>query len=128
MSQLTVRLAVFASIIVLSGPAHAERETERSAAEALFAEGRACSDSDANSYCSKAGFCSHKGVELEDDAKSKAKTSTLFVGAGAAALVGAGVLWFTAPAWPSSAKPKKTGSLHVQPHSIAWGVEVGTIW
>jgi hypothetical protein len=56
-------------------------------------------DDDARTHCRDADVtrCDARGLELTDDAKSKALVSTVLVLVGAGALVGGGVLWLTAP-------------------------------
>jgi serine/threonine-protein kinase len=62
----------------------------------------------ASAYCNAAGECQPAGLELRDDAFDRAQLATVALTAGAAALVGAAVLWFSRPApdrppWASSA-------------------------
>ena len=53
-------------------------------------------------HCSAANECSPEAIDLDDQAHSRATVSTILFGTGAAALVGGGILYFTAP----SGEPK----------------------
>jgi hypothetical protein len=85
------------------------------------------SHSDSNDLCNKSGICNAEGVRLRDDARSKGTTATAFIGAGAVALVSAGVLWFTAPSREAPPKPK-TSRVEIRPHTTAWGLELSSTW
>jgi serine/threonine-protein kinase len=85
--------------------------------------------SDSKDLCNEKGFCTQRGTELRDDAKSKALVATIATGAGAAALITAGVLWFTAPKQesptPSAARrPANDSAWAVAPgpELATWGV------
>lgn len=83
--------------------------------------------SDSNSLCKKSNICSSEGAQLRENAASKSTMASVFAGAGAVALVAAGVLWFTAPPREKPVRPK-TGNLYLRPHPHAWGVELGSSW
>lgn len=53
--------------------------------------------SDASKLCTEAGTCTSTGVELVDDARSKAVVANLTIGLGLAAVAGGVVLYLTAP-------------------------------
>jgi hypothetical protein len=53
--------------------------------------------SDSNPLCNERNVCTKEGDELRDKAKSRALVATIATSAGGAALVGAAILWFTAP-------------------------------
>jgi len=55
------------------------------------------SDSNADGHCNAANVCDKLGTSLRNDAKSAALLSDVFVGVGAAALVGGVVLFVSAP-------------------------------
>jgi hypothetical protein len=87
--------------------------------------------SDSKELCNDRGICTTRGTELRDSAKSKALVATIATGAGAAALVTAGVLWFTAPKQetPSTGTaraPSKSGvwSFAPAPELATWGLGV----
>jgi serine/threonine-protein kinase len=54
-------------------------------------------DSNSSGHCHPDNHCDPTGIQMRSDASSSATLSTIFVGAGAAALVGGAVLYFTAP-------------------------------
>lgn len=122
-----------------SGPAGAERDgapaakgtSQRIAAIAVGGLGLAAvgaggffglsaqsSYSDSKELCNDRSFCTPRGTELRESAKSKALVATIATGAGAAALVTAGVLWFTAPKQESAAPAVAQRS----PRNGAWSV------
>lgn len=83
--------------------------------------------SDSKNLCNEANFCTPHGDELRRSAKSKALIATVATSAGAAALVTAGVLWFTAPkAGPrdSARASARKQAWTVAPTSNAWGMEI----
>jgi hypothetical protein len=87
--------------------------------------------SDSKELCNDGGFCTPRGTELRESAQSKALVATIATGAGAAALVTAGVLWFTAPKQESPAPraargPAKHGAWCVAPAPAlaTWGLGV----
>jgi len=91
--------------------------------------------SDSKELCNDSGFCTARGTELRDSAKSKALVATIATGAGAAALVTAGVLWFTAPKPESTAPgaprgPAKNGAWSVAPapELATWGLGVRRVF
>ena len=53
--------------------------------------------SDSNSLCNTNDICTSHGADLRAKAKTRALVSTIATGAGAAAVVAAAVLWFSAP-------------------------------
>lgn len=55
------------------------------------------SQSDSKELCNEKNYCTPDGDKSRRDAQSKALLATISSGVGAAALVAAGVLWFTAP-------------------------------
>jgi hypothetical protein len=55
---------------------------------------------DSNAHCN-GNICDATGVQLRDDARTSGNISTIAFGAGAAAVVGGLVLFFTAPSSPS---------------------------
>lgn len=87
--------------------------------------------SDSKELCSDRGFCTPRGTELRESAKSKALIATIATGAGAAALVTAGVLWFTAPKPESTAEQatraratRAAWSFAPAPERATWGLGV----
>ncbi len=74
---------------------------------------------DALSHCTKSDVtrCDSRGLALTDDAKSQALLSTIFVAAGGAALVGGGVLFFTAPSSRSASTGRPAPTVRLAP---AW--------
>lgn len=66
------------------------------------------SASDSNELCNAKNVCTTKGDDLRDQAKSKALVATIATGIGAAALAGAAVLWFTAPAPSAAPRAERT--------------------
>jgi hypothetical protein len=83
--------------------------------------------SDAKPLCNENNICTARGDELRTGAKSKALVATVATGVGAAALVTAAVLWFTAPKGDlnnakSAAPPRQAWA--VAPSRSAWGMEV----
>lgn len=54
-------------------------------------------DSNRSGRCDARDFCTPEGLALRDDASRSAALSTVFVGVGAAALVGGVILYLTAP-------------------------------
>lgn len=84
--------------------------------------------SDSKDRCNDAGYCTHEGTELRRSAKTKALVATAATGLGAAAIVTAAVLWFTAPG-PASLtarrSPSRRAKWSVAPAPASWGVEVG---
>jgi hypothetical protein len=85
--------------------------------------------SDSKDDCGEADFCTGRGKELRDSAKSKALVATIATGAGIAALATAGVLWFTAPKGNKAPADKAQAAarrrfVSVAPASNAWGLEV----
>jgi hypothetical protein len=53
--------------------------------------------SDSEPLCNERNICTGRGSKLRQDAKDKATIATVATGVGVAAIVGAAVLWFTAP-------------------------------
>ena len=83
--------------------------------------------SDSKNLCNERNICTERGDELRDSAKSKALIATVATGVGAAALVTAGVLWFTAPKTApldASRRPVRKQAWTFAPTSNAWGMEV----
>lgn len=83
--------------------------------------------SDSKRLCNDDNFCTPRGAELRDSAKSKALVATIATGVGVGALVGAGVLWFTAPRADSVARSsgsKRASAWLVAPTSQGWGIEM----
>lgn len=83
--------------------------------------------SDAKRLCNDDDFCTPRGAELRDSAQSKALVATIATGVGVAALVGAGVLWFTAPRADRVARSsgsKRASAWSVTPTSQGWGIEM----
>jgi hypothetical protein len=52
---------------------------------------------DSRPHCGDGNFCDQAGFDLVHDAKDKALVSSVLVGAGAAAIGTAVIMWFTAP-------------------------------
>lgn len=94
----------------------------------FFALSAQSSLSDSNSLCNEHNYCTPYGAELRDSADSKALVATIATGVGVAALVTAGVLWFTAPKAEQAASPSKRSSRAntwtVSSKSDAWGMEM----
>jgi hypothetical protein len=67
----------------------------------LFGLRAKSSISDAEPHCA-GRLCDPEGLSSHDDAKSQALVSTIAFAAGGAAIVGAAVLWFTAPSRSST--------------------------
>jgi hypothetical protein len=72
--------------------------------------------SEAKDLCNENDYCTPRGDTLRSSAKSKALVATVATGVGAAALVTAAVLWFTAP------KPDASIAGNPAPHRQAWVV------
>ena len=81
-----------------------------SALFAAFAKGK-YNDSLNNCQTTNVNLCSQTGVNQRNDALTDGNVASVSFGVGLAALVGGGVLWFTAPRAPSAA----TGSVRVSP-------------
>ena len=83
--------------------------------------------SEAKGLCNENDYCTPRGDSLRSSARSKALVATVATGVGAAGLVTAAVLWFTAPkAEPSTARssaPQRQAWV-VAPAPGAWGMEV----
>lgn len=69
--------------------------------------------SDADALCGPGDprQCTPEGAEAGEDASTSALLSTIGFGVGAAAIVGAGVLWFTAPHGASDGAALRVGPL-----------------
>ncbi|HKO49853.1 MAG TPA: hypothetical protein VJV79_19115 [Polyangiaceae bacterium] len=82
--------------------------------------------SDSKASCNDDNVCTEHGKQLRDSAQNKALVSTISVGLGAAALVTAGVLWFTAPkaASRSEVTVRHEARWALGLNSRAWGVEL----
>jgi serine/threonine-protein kinase len=84
--------------------------------------------SDSNSLCNENNYCTPYGAELRDSAESKALVATIATGVGVAALVTAGVLWFTAPkserAPDAPKRSSSTSNWKIASSSNSWGVEM----
>ncbi len=84
--------------------------------------------SDSEGKCSDKNVCTQQGFDLRDSAKSKALVSTIATGVGAAALITATVLWFTAPKAEPVGKRRPASrrelAWHVVPASQHLGLEV----
>jgi hypothetical protein len=78
--------------------------------------------SDSKNLCNDKNFCTAAGDELRSSAKSKALIATISTGVGAAALVTATILWFTAP--KSEVSASRVGAWSVAPTRSAWGLEM----
>jgi serine/threonine-protein kinase len=83
--------------------------------------------SEAKGLCNENDYCTPRGDTLRSSAKSKALVATVATGVGAAALVTAAVLWFTAPKAEAGiasrpAPPRQAWT--VAPAAGAWGMEV----
>lgn len=72
--------------------------------------------SEAKGLCNEHDICTPRGDSLRSSAKSKALVATVATGVGAAALVTAAVLWFTAP------KSEPGIASRPAPHRQAWAV------
>lgn len=73
--------------------------------------------SDSETLCNDKNYCTAQGADLRDSASSKALVSTVATGVGAAALIGAAVLWFTAP------KAAPVGKRRLVPRrELAWNL------
>ncbi len=83
------------------------------------------SESDSNALCNARNVCTPEGDDLRQKAKSRALVATIATVAGGAALVGAGVLWFTAPASPV-ADEKSQGARPT--FGVALGGEGASLW
>jgi hypothetical protein len=85
--------------------------------------------SDSKDLCNDDDYCTGRGTQLRESAKSKALAATIATGVGVAALATAGVLWFTAaqgdkaPADSARAGARRR-AFNVAPASNAWGLEV----
>jgi hypothetical protein len=86
---------------------------------------------DSEPFCGDADYCTPAGDDLRSRAKSKALVATVATSAGAAALVTAGVLWFTAPKPESSPSrdarrraPRDTWLVAAGPVSAEFGLGV----
>lgn len=83
------------------------------------------SNSDSKAQCSDNNRCTPEGKELRASAQSKALASTIVVSVGVGALIGAGVLWFTAPKSESKAAHRKAPPRWaLAPKNDAWGLEL----
>jgi serine/threonine-protein kinase len=82
--------------------------------------------SDSKDLCNDKGFCTPRGTELRDSAKSKALVATIATGAGAAALITAGILWFTAPKQESAAPLAARRPANNNAWAVAPGPDVAT--
>jgi hypothetical protein len=82
--------------------------------------------SDSEELCNEGGFCTPQGTELRESASSKALVATIATGVGAAALVTAGVLWFTAPKQESPARSATRGASKRSAWSVAPAPELAT--
>jgi hypothetical protein len=83
------------------------------------------SNSDSKDLCNDANYCTLRGQDERNSAKSKALVATVATGVGIAALATAAVLWFTAPSNDASANAapaRKKWAL--APKSDAWGLEL----
>ncbi len=65
---------------------------------AVLALGAKSTYDDSDPHCDDGGRCTAEGLELRDDAVSRGNLASVVFGVGTAALIGGGVLWFTAPA------------------------------
>jgi hypothetical protein len=79
--------------------------------------------SDSKSLCNERDYCTARGDELRDSARTKALGATIATGVGVAALTTAAVLWFTGRDSESVDSAKSQRWL-VAPKSSAWGVDV----
>ena len=75
-------------------------------------------DDSSKDHCSSDNRCTDKGKELRDEARSSGNIATVFVGAGAAALAGGALLYFTAPS------PESTAHFWLGPQAATTGVSV----
>lgn len=84
------------------------------------------SSSAAEPLCNAGDYCTQQGHDLRNSAKTKANVATVVAGAGAAALVTAGFLWFSAPRKEraQSVKEETARSWGVVPMREMWGVGV----
>jgi hypothetical protein len=83
--------------------------------------------SDSKDFCSEANFCTPRGNDLRHDAKNKATIATIASGVGLAAVVTAGVLWFTAPRVDKASRhdaSRRRYAWSVAPTSSSFGLEV----
>ncbi|MDF3069018.1 MAG: hypothetical protein K0R38_4619 [Polyangiaceae bacterium] len=80
--------------------------------------------SDSEPLCNEANFCTPRGAELREGVKSKALVATVATSVGAAALVTAVVLWFTAPSAQESRTAKSSSRWAVAPRREGWGMEL----
>lgn len=83
--------------------------------------------SEAKGLCNENDYCTPRGDTLRSSAKSKALVATVATGVGAAALVTAAVLWFTAPKPDASIAgnpARRRQAWVVAPTPGAWGMEV----
>jgi hypothetical protein len=84
--------------------------------------------SDSQGECNANDYCTPHGIELRSSAKTKALVATVSTAVGAAALVTAGVLWFTAPKVENDGvarrMPARRVAWTVGPTRDGWGVEV----
>jgi hypothetical protein len=85
--------------------------------------------SDSKGLCGEQDYCTPRGKQLRESAQSKALVATIATGVGVAALVTAGVLWFTAPKLErqdakaaTSLRQKRAWA--VAPSTRSWGLEV----
>lgn len=76
---------------------------------------------DADAFCNEQ-TCSQEGLDLLDESRSRATVSNVAFGVGLAAIVGAGVVWLTAPEAESNAA--QVGAA-VGPNSAQISVKVG---
>jgi hypothetical protein len=80
--------------------------------------------SDSKGLCNESDYCTPRGDELRQSAKSKALFATVATGVGAAGIATAAVLWFTAP---RGSQAERTGSSQrrrwtIVPTNEAWGL------
>jgi hypothetical protein len=83
--------------------------------------------SDSKDFCNDANFCTPRGNDLRSEAKNKATIATVASGVGLAAVVTAGVLWFTAPRSDNASsrgRAERRYAFSVAPASSRWGLEV----
>jgi hypothetical protein len=76
-----------------------------------------------NSASCNGDACDQAGLDQRNDARSKGNVATIVFAVGAAALIGGGVLWLTAPSGSSSSSSSSTGSTP----KISAGVGLGTV-
>lgn len=83
--------------------------------------------SDSKGLCNERNYCTSRGAQLRESAKSKALVATVATSVGAGALATAAVLWFTAPKPETGSQPRAKAAPSawaLAPSAHAWGLEL----